>query len=201
MIFSNYKPALRNQIRLDISCEFSAGRTFTLKLSTLILPENQESFFYRRSYDWHFNQISILARVHYFCRDWLWNNFFYSYSPPCHWFKKGCCQLEAKVYVHEVLVNRLVKLAQEKSVVRWTDRPYMTIAVDWDVKQTKQSLHNTWPIMENLTNTEKLDHYELIWPNFYVFVTFKLFCKLWNILLKWITVYWPSYGTSLLYSS
>ena len=41
--------------------------------------------------------------------------------------------------MHEVLVNCLVKLAQEKSVVRLTDRPNMTIAVDWDVKhQTKQ---------------------------------------------------------------
>ena len=41
-------------------------------------------------------------------------------------------------YVHLVLVNCLVKLAQEKSVVRWTDHPNMTIAVDWDVKhQTK----------------------------------------------------------------
>ena len=28
-------------------------------------------------------------------------------------FKKGCCQLQAK-YVHEVLVNCLLKLAQEK---------------------------------------------------------------------------------------
>ena len=37
-------------------------------------------------------------------------------------------------YVHEVLVNRLVKLAKEKC-------PDMTIAVDWDVtNQTKQSL-------------------------------------------------------------
>ena len=36
-------------------------------------------------------------------------------------------------YLHEV-----VKLAQEKRVVRWTDRPNMTIAVDWEVKkQTK----------------------------------------------------------------
>ena len=33
------------------------------------------------------------------------------------------------VYVHEVLVNRLVKLAQQKSVVMWTDHPEMTIAV------------------------------------------------------------------------
>ena len=41
--------------------------------------------------------------------------------------------------MHEVLVNAyLVKLAQEKSVVRWTDHPDMTIAVDWNVKhQTK----------------------------------------------------------------
>ena len=41
-------------------------------------------------------------------------------------------------YVHKVLVNCLVKLAQEESVARWTDHPDMTIAVDWDVKnQTK----------------------------------------------------------------
>ena len=38
------------------------------------------------------------------------------------------------VYVHKVLVNCLVKLAQEKSVVRWTDPPNMIIGVDWDVK-------------------------------------------------------------------
>ena len=42
--------------------------------------------------------------------------------------------------MHEVLVNRLVKLALEKSVVRRTDHPDMTIAVDWDVKhQTKHT--------------------------------------------------------------
>ena len=42
-------------------------------------------------------------------------------------------------YVNEVLVNCLVKLAQEKSVVRWTNCLDMTIAVDWDVKnQTKK---------------------------------------------------------------
>ena len=39
-------------------------------------------------------------------------------------------------YVHEVLVNCLFKLAQEKvCMVRLTDNPTMTIAVDWDVKQ------------------------------------------------------------------
>ena len=41
--------------------------------------------------------------------------------------------------MHEVLVNCLVKLVQEKSVVRLTDRPDMTIAVAWDLKNpTKQ---------------------------------------------------------------
>ena len=36
-------------------------------------------------------------------------------------------------YVHELLVN--VEACQGKSVVRRTDRPAMTIAVNWDVKQ------------------------------------------------------------------
>ena len=46
-------------------------------------------------------------------------------------------------YVHKVLVKRFVNLAQEKSVVRLTDCPDMTIAVDWDVKnQTKQTNMN-----------------------------------------------------------
>ena len=44
-------------------------------------------------------------------------------------------------YVHEVLLNYIVKLAQEKSGVRWSDRPDMTIAVDWDVKN--QTKHKT----------------------------------------------------------
>ena len=42
-------------------------------------------------------------------------------------------------YVHEVLVNCLFKLAQDKSVIRWTDRPAMTIAVDLGCKATKQT--------------------------------------------------------------
>ena len=45
--------------------------------------------------------------------------------------------------MHKVLVNRLFKLAQAKSVAR-TDRPDMTIAVKWDVKQQNKqtNLHN-----------------------------------------------------------
>ena len=41
-------------------------------------------------------------------------------------------------YVLEVLVN-LVKLAQEKSVVRRTDHPHMTIAVDLGHKESNQA--------------------------------------------------------------
>ena len=42
--------------------------------------------------------------------------------------------------MHEVLVNRLVKLVQE-CVVRRTVRPDMTIAAGWDAKhQNNQSL-------------------------------------------------------------
>ena len=47
-------------------------------------------------------------------------------------------------YVHKVKVNRLVKFAQEKSVVKKTDRPNMTIAVDWDVKH--QTKNNSYPL-------------------------------------------------------
>ena len=49
---------------------------------------------------------------------------------------KGCCQLQAKVCAR-LLVNCLFKLTQEKSVVRLTDRPAMTIAVDLGRKATK----------------------------------------------------------------
>ena len=41
--------------------------------------------------------------------------------------------------MHKILVNCLFKLAQEKSVVRSTDRPAMTIAVDLGRKATKQT--------------------------------------------------------------
>ena len=51
------------------------------------------------------------------------------------------CSYKRK-YVHEVLVNCLLKLAQEKSVLRWTDRPAMTIAVNLGGKATKQTEMN-----------------------------------------------------------
>ena len=48
------------------------------------------------------------------------------------------------------MVNSLVKLAQEKSMVRLINHPDMTIAVDWDVKnQTKPKKSNFLPLFLN----------------------------------------------------
>ena len=44
--------------------------------------------------------------------------YFYGHSPPCS-FKKGCCQLQAKVCARSTAYgNCLCKLAQEKCVAR-----------------------------------------------------------------------------------
>ena len=63
--------------------------------------------------------------------------------PSAESFKKGPSRIGAVVsykrkYVHKVLVNCLFKLAQ-KIVVRWNDRPAITIAVDLGRKATKQT--------------------------------------------------------------
>ena len=46
-------------------------------------------------------------------------------------------------YEHGVLVNCLFKLAQEKCVVRWTDRSAMTLAVDLGRKASKYTCLDT----------------------------------------------------------
>ena len=78
-----------------------------------------------------------LGPVPYFCGDRSWNNF-YGHSPLSTHSRRAVVSYKRK-YVQEVWVNCLVKLAQEKSMVRWTAHPDMTIDVDWDVKhQNKQ---------------------------------------------------------------
>ena len=48
------------------------------------------------------------------------------------------------------MVNPLVKLAQEKSVARWTDCPGMAIAVDWEKSnQTKNKGLSMWDKYQN----------------------------------------------------
>ena len=52
--------------------------------------------------------------VPYFRGDWSWNNF-YGHSPPFRWFiQEGLFVSYKRKYVHELLVNRLFKPAQEK---------------------------------------------------------------------------------------
>ena len=75
--------------------------------------------------------------VPYFRGDWLWNNF-YGHSPPIRWItQEGLLSVTTKVCAWSTS-NRLFKHAQEKSVVRWTDRPTMTIADDLGRKATKK---------------------------------------------------------------
>ena len=56
--------------------------------------------------------------------------------PSADSFKKGCCQLQAKVCAR-ITGYPLVQACPGKSVVRCTDRPAMTIAVDLGRKATK----------------------------------------------------------------
>ena len=62
--------------------------------------------------------------------------------PSADSFKKGCCQLQAKVCAR-ITGYPLVQACPGKSVVRWTDRPAMTIAVDLERKATKQTNKQT----------------------------------------------------------
>ena len=59
--------------------------------------------------------------------------------PSADSFKKGCCQLQAKVCAR-ITGYPLVQACPGKSVVRWTDRPAMTIAVDLGRKASKPNL-------------------------------------------------------------
>ena len=64
--------------------------------------------------------------------------------------------------MHKILVNGLVKPAQEKSVIRWTDHPDMIIAIDWDVKHQTKSKYCMkkvlWPLALNLKFSFVLPH-------------------------------------------
>ena len=76
--------------------------------------------------------------VPYFRGDWSWNNFYGILLHSAESFKKVCCQLQVQVCAGST-GQLLVKACPGKSVVRWTDRPAKTIAVDLGRKATKQS--------------------------------------------------------------
>ena len=78
--------------------------------------------------------------------------------------------------MHEVLVNCLFKLAQEKSVVRWNDCPNMTIAVDLGHKATKQTktnkagIHNMLVRIANREDPDQTASCEAVWSGSALFV-------------------------------
>ena len=77
--------------------------------------------------------------VPYFRGNFIMNSFLRSLSSlPLNHSRKIVVSYKRK-YVHEVLVNSLFKLAQEKSVVRWTNCPAMATAVDFGRKAAKQT--------------------------------------------------------------
>ena len=74
--------------------------------------------------------------VPYFRGDWSWNNF-YGHSPPFRWFiQEGLLSVTSKSMCTNYWL--LVQARPGKSLVRWTDRPTMTIAVDLGRKPTKK---------------------------------------------------------------
>ena len=62
-------------------------------------------------------------------------------SLPLNHSRRAVVSYKGK-HVHKVLVHCLFKLAQEKSMVRCTECPAMTIAVDFGSKETKKTPKN-----------------------------------------------------------
>ena len=73
--------------------------------------------------------------VPYFRGDWSWNNF-YSHSPPFRSIiQEGLLSVTSESMCTKYWLTACSSLPR-KSVVRWTDRPAMTIAVDLGRKAT-----------------------------------------------------------------
>ena len=73
--------------------------------------------------------------VPYFHGDWSWNNC-YGHSPPFRWFiQEGLLSVTSKSMCMKYWLTACSSLPRKKSVVRWTDRPLMCMAVAWDIKQ------------------------------------------------------------------
>ena len=74
-------------------------------------------------------------------------SFLQSFSPLSLQHSRKVVVSYKRMYVHEVLLNRL---SQEKNVVSETDPPAMTIAVDWDVKQQNKHTQTNGHSKQNL---------------------------------------------------
>ena len=88
-----------------------------------------------------------LGSVPYFRGDWSWNNF-YGHSPPFCWIIQGLLSVTSE----SMCTKYWLIACPGKSVVRRTDRPAMTIAVDLGrkaTKQTKNLFHNEFNEFNN----------------------------------------------------
>ena len=76
--------------------------------------------------------------VPYFRGDWSWNNF-YGHSPSFRWIiQDGLLSVTSECICTKYWLTACLSLSR-KNVVRWTDHPAMTIAVDLGCKATKQT--------------------------------------------------------------
>ena len=79
------------------------------------------------------------GRVPYFPGDWSWNNF-HGHSPPFRWFiQEGFLSVTSESLCKIYWLIAWPSLPRKNCVVRWTDRPAMTIAVDLGRKARKQT--------------------------------------------------------------
>ena len=77
--------------------------------------------------------------VPYFCGDRSWNNF-NCHSPPFRWIiQEGLLSFTSESMCMKYWLTACSSSPRKKSVVRWTDRPTMTLAVDLGRKATKQT--------------------------------------------------------------
>ena len=103
--------------------------------------------------------------VAYFLGDWSWNNF-YGHSPPFSWIiQEGLLSVTSERMCTKYWLTA-VQACPGKSVVRWTDHPAMTIAVELGRKATKQTNKTNilfWNIMLTFAFSFISDDEDL-WP-------------------------------------
>ena len=130
ILFSKTKTHTQRKNIFCMACEKKNEISFLIAYTGLRSAVGNVSGYRGLSDCWYRGREFDPGPVPYFRGDWSWN-YFYGHSPPFRWIiQEGLLS-----------VTSSFKHAQEKSVVRWTDHPAMTIAVDWDVKQqNKQKL-------------------------------------------------------------
>ena len=101
--------------------------------------------------------------VPYFRGDWSWNNF-YGHSPPFRWFiQEGLLSVTSESMCTNYWLAACSSLPR-KSVVRLTDRPAMTIAVDLGRKAKIQTNKTNYPSVNSIGSIQTQQKLELKRP-------------------------------------